>query len=861
MKKKVFLGIMAAVAVGGCTQQDMVQQAAVEGLTFAPSVVASEWNNDATRAAVQPMEGAGRQLYLHTMTAPTGTPVTRGAKYTNETFQAGESFHVSGYRYGEDQTVGSVTEPNFFDNATVSRNSGGEWRPTGQQYYVPQATDKIDFFAWFTPAGTSGVTVGEVAGGLKLQYTVPANPDEQPDLLTAVTRNQTYSSAANTAVPLAFQHELTAVNFVLDDNVAPGTITEIALLNVYTSGTLTVGGSWSLTTAPTETVYAQNFSTTSGDAVRSGDAVIENLMMIPQTFTSEDQQIRITMTVDNQERILYADLKPAQEGDPDRWTAGTTVTYKISTSSVNVLRIASVNYPTSWSAATGVKSAYAENDAIGVFSVNAAGKVLYANKKFTLNGSSQWVCADAAATLYEPGCTYYAYYPWQETLAAAPAANATVLVEDALPTADEFFADAVTAWTPATDQSTAAKLNAADLQIGRSTAGAASTVAFSLAHAMGLASVTMASKMVPKVLYLNANGTENYRTTETQSVVTSNNFTGNLPCAISNKHYFVVKPSTDVTFSAASTSALDAWSGNITANVAAADYTNYNATSPIITRNYVYRGWLYAYTGDVQTFTAPTTGTYTMECWGAQGGDDVNGKGFGGKGGYVIGTKSLTQSQNLYIACGQSGSGTPKETDVNWGSTFNGGGGISTKGEGSSGGGATHIATGSSNRGELKNYSSYTSEVLLVAGGGGGGTSWHYESSYGWQPSHGGYGGGLTGASTSGHSGSELNSKTAGGGTQSGPGGGSISGNTVGGFGYGGKGQGGTHGGSGGGAGWYGGTGGYDITGGGGGSSYYGGVDNGSTIDGNTNQTQPDGTTTKGHSGNGYARITSQVIE
>ena len=37
---------------------------------------------------------------------------------------------------------------------------------------------------------------------------------------------------------------------------------------------------------------------------------------------------------------------------------------------------------------------------------------------------------------------------------------------------------------------------------------------------------------------------------------------------------------------------------------------------------------------------------------------------------------------------------------------------------GADGGGASHVAT--TNRGELKNYKSYQSEVLLVAGGGGG---------------------------------------------------------------------------------------------------------------------------------------------
>jgi len=45
------------------------------------------------------------------------------------------------------------------------------------------------------------------------------------------------------------------------------------------------------------------------------------------------------------------------------------------------------------------------------------------------------------------------------------------------------------------------------------------------------------------------------------------------------------------------------------------------------------------YTGSVQSFTAPTTGVYTLEAWGAQGGNDPQSPGtiFGGRGGYASG--------------------------------------------------------------------------------------------------------------------------------------------------------------------------------------------------------------------------------
>ena len=106
-----------------------------------------------------------------------------------------------------------------------------------------------------------------------------------------------------------------------------------------------------------------------------------------------------------------------------------------------------------------------------------------------------------------------------------------------------------------------------------------------------------------------------------------------------------------------------------------------------------------------------------MEVWGAQGG------GSGGKGGYSVGTLSLTVGRSLYFCVGQKGGNSKSSIQY----FYNGGGGGDN-----GGGGATHIAT--TNRGELYNYSSYKTEVIIVAGGGGGGERYQ-----------GGYGGGTAG--------------------------------------------------------------------------------------------------------------------
>ena len=116
--------------------------------------------------------------------------------------------------------------------------------------------------------------------------------------------------------------------------------------------------------------------------------------------------------------------------------------------------------------------------------------------------------------------------------------------------------------------------------------------------------------------------------------------------------------------------------------------------------------WDYDYTGGEQTFIAPTTGTYKLETWGAQGGNYDTIK-VGGYGAYSSGNKKITQTDKLYINVG--GQGTVSQGG------YNGGG--STDYSGGGGGGATHIALESGKLSILENKKNY---ILIVSGGGGG---------------------------------------------------------------------------------------------------------------------------------------------
>ena len=153
-------------------------------------------------------------------------------------------------------------------------------------------------------------------------------------------------------------------------------------------------------------------------------------------------------------------------------------------------------------------------------------------------------------------------------------------------------------------------------------------------------------------------------------------------------------------------------------------------------------------TGAEQTLTIPTTGYYTLEAWGAQGGRSTNA---GGNGGYSTVVYQLTAGSTLYFYCGKAGSARSSTSGGagGWNGGGEGGDGVSDQNGGGGGGGATHIATAqigaisSSNSlftGSINTSGTYLtatakSGLLLVAGGGGGG-------SYFGERAYGGVGGG-----------------------------------------------------------------------------------------------------------------------
>ena len=122
----------------------------------------------------------------------------------------------------------------------------------------------------------------------------------------------------------------------------------------------------------------------------------------------------------------------------------------------------------------------------------------------------------------------------------------------------------------------------------------------------------------------------------------------------------------------------------------------------------------FAYTGNYQTYTVPSTGKYKLEVWGAQGGSVTSAR--GGYGAYAVGEVELQEGNNIYIYVGGEGKNATT-TDQEGG--YNGGGlsvYSTVSSERGSGGGATHIATTS---GIISTMQDKVSSILILAGGGG----------------------------------------------------------------------------------------------------------------------------------------------
>ena len=483
MKKQIIIGLFSgALLLVSCSEHDASHEnLSDKPITFAPTIESSDWN--------------------------ASSDATRGTLFTATSFPNDAVFGVSAYRYDGTSLTAAAATANFMYKTAISRTLE-KWR-TSEPYYWPADGDKLDFYAYYPYNNNNVVPKSqEIAGPMQLVYTVNSNPANQVDLLTAHAKNCTFDNS--NAQALTFTHQLTAINLVLGDNVAPGYIKSITFEQIATQGTLTVGTGWSeLSYADYVLDMKSYFDSTNGykttdnnNYIVTGDAAnitatTTTLLMIPQTFTGSNQKLKVVFVNPD-----HPDGIELTKTLTDPWVAGSTLTYQLTTSNINVLKIAAINYPSSstWGNAY-IRSAYVNQEEVGLYAIDAQGNVQVDNVKLTLTGG-KWVDSNGSTPLYTPGLRWFMYYPWKNGGLAHNGKKDNVVVT----TAADFFAAGISAWLPNDKQDTEEDLVKQDLQIATGVQTEASKLRFDMAHTMGILHLTIApSATASELVYYNGN--------------------------------------------------------------------------------------------------------------------------------------------------------------------------------------------------------------------------------------------------------------------------------------------------------------------------------------------------------------------
>lgn len=347
--------LLSVVLLASC--RDEIETGAYTGPYIRFSVSeGSEWHS--TRAAggpaekavprdsVQPLHGGdgNTPLYLHTLytdsiaspssdVCPDTAVLTRATPVKDDNMYG--SFGVSAYSY-----TGSWSEsrtPDYFYNATASKSGSGDYA-LASTYYWPGASYKMKFFAYAPKDNGQYALSGSThPGSPTIGVTIPSDVNDQEDLLVAQTAE--LAGNTNTAVALTFNHALTAVRFVCGNDMQDGTVKSVSLKNVYSKGTYNMGTqTWSDVDTPADFSQTLDKSTT-GTPNEALTTDAQTFMMIPQTLP-DGAQIEVVFTdYAGTDHTLTADIKGTE------WPIGKTVTYKISSSSINWTYELSVNMP------------------------------------------------------------------------------------------------------------------------------------------------------------------------------------------------------------------------------------------------------------------------------------------------------------------------------------------------------------------------------------------------------------------------------------------------------------------------------------------------------------------------------------
>lgn len=282
-----------------------------------------------TRSTVSTLHSEGtKPFYLHTLYTdsivsaflPDSGLSARSAPVATSNMY--DVFSISAYAYTG--SWNNTQTSSYMYDVSVSK-TGSLWVPASIHYW-PGSAYKLKFFAYAPQNNSAYRLSGQTAGTPTIACTVPDNVAEQQDLLVAASGE--VSGGTNTAVNLTFHHALTAVKFVCGSDMKAGTVKSVTLKGVNSAGVYNLEtGTWSNVGNPKNFSQTLNRST-SGALNAVITAPEQTFMMIPQTLP-DGAVIEVIFNDGITDNILTGQIGNSE------WQKGKTVTYQLSSTSIN----------------------------------------------------------------------------------------------------------------------------------------------------------------------------------------------------------------------------------------------------------------------------------------------------------------------------------------------------------------------------------------------------------------------------------------------------------------------------------------------------------------------------------------------
>ena len=210
---------------------------------------------------------------------------TDGATTRTASAYDGATFHVLADHTTDNPATNESSWTAYMPDQTATK-SGSEWK-TSTSYYLPNS-GTLRFYAY-----AGGLSPNSRSAGSAPTFTISDQETIKTDLLTYTT-DVAYNASG--AVPIQFNHTMSAVWFSIKSGSMAGTVGNITIPAVSNSGTYTIGGAgtgWSSLGSSTDYVVAYS----------SHDSNSELLLLIPQNLSGQTVTIQFTPTGGSQTNL------------------------------------------------------------------------------------------------------------------------------------------------------------------------------------------------------------------------------------------------------------------------------------------------------------------------------------------------------------------------------------------------------------------------------------------------------------------------------------------------------------------------------------------------------------------------------